>query len=178
MKYFPPDPLGLPRTRRSGGGSRRGGRPRCRIELADCAARVANFAKGFANGLPVHVTVTEMTHSYPSSCALKSFKWTLTMLFLVCESILRIAVKHHVPTSNHAGSTALNSLMYLDISNGLSKNLFHTSSMAIQFSILPREEAVFESAFGNGSNASRYEVCRVDTAGTSKPARSPELGVV
>jgi len=42
--------------------------------------------------------------------------------------------------------------MYLDLSNGLSMNLFHTSSMRSQFLFSFRgEERVFESVFGNGS---------------------------
>src|SRR5712664_3924476 len=57
MKYFSPDPLGLPQDQAVEAAAHVAEVGLvAAIELADCAARVANFAKGF----PVHVTVTEI----------------------------------------------------------------------------------------------------------------------
>src|SRR5260370_21040456 len=61
MKYFSPDPLGFPQDQAVDAAAhvvQVSFVAAC--ELADRAARVANFAKGFANGPPVDVAITEI----------------------------------------------------------------------------------------------------------------------
>src|SRR6266851_9355430 len=99
MKYFSPDPLGLPQDQAVEAAAHVAEVGLvAAIELAACAARVANFAKGFANGLPVHVTVTEIDPLVSIFLALEVLQVDLdNALPQRANPILRVAVKHHVP---------------------------------------------------------------------------------
>src|SRR5580692_24331 len=78
------------------------------------------------------------------------------------------------PTSNQALIHGLsNSPMYFAISKGLSKNLFHTSSIAIATFNSAAIGINFRISFCDLVQASRYEVSAFTTAGTSKTASDP-----
>src|SRR6266436_8311827 len=64
--------------------------------------------------------------------------------------------------------------MYFDISKELSRNLFHTSSMAITISNPSARGRSLRICVWERLHASRYEVCALTTAGTSKTASDPQ----
>src|SRR6266446_5119367 len=64
--------------------------------------------------------------------------------------------------------------MYVAISKGLSRNLFHTSSMAITIFSSSARGRSLRISFCERLHASRYEVCGFTTAGTSSTASDPQ----
>src|SRR6266851_5889087 len=99
MKCFFPDPLGLSQHQAVDAAAdvpEVGLVPA--IELANRAARVINFAKGFANGPPVDVAITEIHPLVAILFALEVLQVDLdNALPQRANPILWVAVKHHVP---------------------------------------------------------------------------------
>src|ERR1700688_2749190 len=78
------------------------------------------------------------------------------------------------PTSNHALIHGLsNSPIYFCISKGLSKNLFHTSSIAITTFSSAAKGISLRISFCDLVQASRYEVSAFTTDGTKSTASDP-----